>query len=251
MSLELTGRGSSGMMGFIPFQGGTMTGFDSFFYSLLAPFAHQNQGFDVLVNRLADNAEFKTLPVILLMWWFWFQTHKNQRLRREWLVGTLGGGFAALLVGRILVHVLPFRARPVWDASLSSVVFPFHAWMPDRLSSFPSDHAVLFFSLATGLWLVSRPAGLIATLWAAFMVCLPRVYLGFHFATDILAGAAVGVAVALVTAFLSRRIGLLKGIVDWAERSPAAFYVLMFFVSYQVADMFEHIRTITALVGIN
>jgi undecaprenyl-diphosphatase len=228
-----------------------MTGFDAFFYDLLAPFAHQNQGFDLLVNRLADNAEVKTLPTILLVWWFWFQAHKNQRIRREWLISTLGGGFVAMVIGRILIHVLPFRDRPVWDPAWSSAVFPFHAWMPDHFSSFPSDHAVLFFALATGLWLVSRPAGLIATLWAVVMVCLPRVYLGYHFATDILVGAACGAAVALVTAVISRRIGLLKLIVDWSERSPAVFYVLMFFVSFQVADMFEDIRAIVSLVGIN
>jgi membrane-associated phospholipid phosphatase len=36
----------------------------------------------------------------------------------------------------------------------------------------------------------------VALAHAALVVCLPRVYLGFHFPSDVLAGAAIGVAVA-------------------------------------------------------
>jgi hypothetical protein len=56
-------------------------------------------------------------------------------------------------------------------------------------SSFPSDHACLFFALATGLCLISPVIGGLALLHASLIVSLPRIYLGLHYPTDVLAGA--------------------------------------------------------------
>lgn len=72
--------------------------------------------------------------------------------------------------------------------------------------SFPSGHAVSGAAIAVGLVIVLVPAGpkrrnleILAGLFAVFMA-MSRVYLRAHWASDVVAGAALGAAVALAVA---------------------------------------------------
>jgi undecaprenyl-diphosphatase len=71
--------------------------------------------------------------------------------------------------------------------------------------SFPSDHAVMAGAVATGLWFVSRRLGIVATI-AAVLMAFARVYIGAHYPQDVLAGLALGCAVATLTCLTTRRI---------------------------------------------
>ncbi len=75
-------------------------------------------------------------------------------------------------------------------------------------ASFPSGHATTAFAAAAALALLvpsaRRPALLLAC-----GVALSRVYLGVHYALDVVAGAALGVAVAFLVVSCTRR--LLRG----------------------------------------
>lgn len=70
--------------------------------------------------------------------------------------------------------------------------------------SFPSDHAVMAGAAATGLWLVSRKLGALATT-AALLLAFARVYIGAHYPHDVVAGLGFGAAVALLGWYLLRR----------------------------------------------
>jgi membrane-associated phospholipid phosphatase len=72
-----------------------------------------------------------------------------------------------------------------------------------RDASFPSDHAAAGFAIATVLVLGHRKLGAAALAFAALM-SFARVYVGEHWPGDVLAGAAIGVAVALLLATLLR-----------------------------------------------
>jgi undecaprenyl-diphosphatase len=72
--------------------------------------------------------------------------------------------------------------------------------------SFPSGHAVSGAAIAIGLVIVLVPAGpkrrnleILAGFFAVFMA-MSRVYLRAHWASDVVAGAALGAAVAIVVA---------------------------------------------------
>jgi hypothetical protein len=52
---------------------------------------------------------------------------------------------------------------------------------------------VLFFAMAAGIFIASRRAGWFALVYVSAFICLPRMYLGEHYATDILTGAAIGI----------------------------------------------------------
>lgn len=83
--------------------------------------------------------------------------------------------------------------------------------------SFPSDHAVMAGAAATGLWLVSRVLGVLATL-AALVMAFARVYIAAHYPWDVLAGLLLGAVVALLGWGLLR--GLLTAITGWLRHRP-------------------------------
>lgn len=117
--------------------------------------------------------------------------------RRGDLVQTARAGLAglgvllAVAVNQPIVHAVGER-RP-YD-QLSGVLVLVHR---SADGSFPSDHAVMAGAAAVGLLLVSRPLGLV-TGAAALLMAAARVYVGAHFPVDVLAGLAVGAAVALL-----------------------------------------------------
>jgi len=83
---------------------------------------------------------------------------------------------------------------------------PFETQLGPRSSthSFPSGHAATSFACATVLaFLVPRAAPLAYVL--ALAIGYSRLYVGVHWPLDVLAGAALGVAIALLLLAVSRR----------------------------------------------
>jgi undecaprenyl-diphosphatase len=111
-------------------------------------------------------------------------------------------------------------------------------------SSFPSDHAALFFALATCILFVSRGAGILAFCHAFFVVSLPRVYVGLHYPTDILAGAAIGIVVASPAAIVTVRTSVTRPAMRWLERFPGTFYASLFLLTFLIAVVFDPVRKI-------
>jgi undecaprenyl-diphosphatase len=83
--------------------------------------------------------------------------------------------------------------------------------------SFPSDHSVMAGAAATGLLLVSRRLGLVAWVLALAMAA-SRVYIAAHYPWDVVAGLALGAAVAGLGWLLLR--GPLTALAGWLRTRP-------------------------------
>jgi undecaprenyl-diphosphatase len=186
----------------------------------------------------------KFLPMVLAVCWLWFDRTPKQAVNRPILVELLFTNFAALFIGRFSALLLPFRDRPVFNPDLHLVI-PFEPGLR-TWSSFPSDHAVLAFAFAASLFRLSPTIGLWACLHATVIICLPRLYFGLHYPSDLIAGGLIGIALALITAHLRGRQAVTGFFLDVERKHSAMFYTIGFFTFFEIAEMFESIR---GLVG--
>lgn len=223
-----------------------MNPFDLAILRFLTGLANGSVTFDAAVAALTGLELAKGGVVMALYWWAWFDARSDAR-RREVLISTLFAAAVATTAASLLATALPFRLRPnLQYRTPGQLVAP--GW--DDWSAFPSDHATLFFALAAGLYRALPWAGRAALLHALFVVCLPRLYVGLHYPTDVLGGAVLGVASALLFTSARLRSAIARLPLAFARRSPGPFHAAFFLLSYLVATLFSDLRRVgTALVG--
>ncbi|HET8639962.1 MAG TPA: phosphatase PAP2 family protein [Solirubrobacterales bacterium] len=116
---------------------------------------------------------------------------RNASWRRAAVAAALSAGLA-LAIGKVISELVD-RARPFVADPGAVHLFTHHS--PDP--SFPSDHATAAFAIAVAILLRKRAWGVIA-LAAATVLAIGRVAIGVHYPSDVLAGAALGAAAALL-----------------------------------------------------
>ena len=202
--------------------------FDSSILHFLNAFAGHSRILDSLVIILSDADILKGGVVLALFWWAWARKEADQQ-GREILIFAFVPVTLSLLIARGLALSLPFRIRPLNNPALH--LTPIHLADPEfwvRWSSFPSDHAALFFCLATALWITSRRLGIIAVCYTFFAICIPRIYLGAHYPTDIVAGACVGTGCGLLCNLAKLRKNVTRPAFRLLEKRPGYFYAAAF-----------------------
>jgi undecaprenyl-diphosphatase len=225
-----------------------MNPFDANIIHFLNQFAQRSLFFDSLNDTISSNEVATAVPLVTIFWWAWFRSKSESTDDRRIIVSSLFLSTIAIFVARVLAVTLPYRERP-----LRNPLLQFHLPLGEssdnlmRWSSFPSDHAVFLFSMATTAFFLSRRLG-IAALFYAFLICGSRVYLGVHYPTDILAGALLGAGIACLNLIEPLRNHLSSKPILWAKQSPGSFYPSFYLVTFLFGTMFDSLRTIASTV---
>ena len=215
----------------------------------LNSFSRKSPLLDHVVSFLGDSNLLKGGIIVALLWMLWLQPSAEIARRRRAILSTLAGCAVAILAARLLAGLLPFRDRPMNDVEFSFLTpFGYDPHALEGWSSFPSDHAALFFGLAAGFFPLSKKIGWFVLLHAIFIVSLPRLYLGIHFPTDIIAGAILGASLVRLANRPSLADPLARIALGWLERSPASFHVCFFLTTFQIAVLFDDVRALGHLV---
>jgi undecaprenyl-diphosphatase len=226
-----------------------MNAFDVDIVLFLNRFAHRSWVFDNFISQVLQNDILKSGVITALVWWAWFRTPEQEDQRREIIISGLFAAFVAIVSARILALSLPFRVRPLHEPSVHFVL-PYGIEQDTLIhwSSFPSDHAALFFALATTLFFVSHRLGIFAYVYVLFVICFTRLYLGYHYPSDILAGALLGIIAAFLCKIPAIRKTVAQPPIRWLHRDPASFYTSFFLVTFLIATIFDPIRHLARFV---
>lgn len=150
------------------------------------------------------------VPVVFFAWVLGGRKYKKGAL-------TMVLAFLLIIAVGEALKALYFRPRPFEE--VSSAIVLLHK--PSD-SSFPSGHAMIVFGGATIALLFFEKKYSVPLLLEAALVSYSRVYVGLHYPTDVVAGAALGSGTALLTyavfygtTFFDRAYVGIETIYDW------------------------------------
>lgn len=165
--------------------------FDIWFAGKLARFLGWSQLLDVSVDSAIRHHVLGGYWFAAFLFVFWTQGAKpGERQLRQRVLTTICGSLVAVTLALIageLVSWLPPSRNPV----LASF-YPPYLLENINDNSFPSQSTALYGAVAAGIFSMNRILG--SVLWVAvgLFVSLPRMFVGGHYPSDVLAGGILG-----------------------------------------------------------
>lgn len=190
---------------------------------------------DWLLLHALQTDLLKLMPLIALL----LSGTRHGGSRREAVTALLAATLA-LAACALAQHVGGDRIRPALSGLFAFPPLP-PAAQADRLS-FPSETIAAAFALGAVLAQRDSASARFAYGWSLFAVALPRLYGGYHYASDLVAGAAIGL--------LSARLLLSTG---WKQpptwrwntgRGATASDVLLMLLAFEVGRLFADLRAL-------
>lgn len=208
----------------------------------LNSYANRSARLDTLVYAFDSYFTFSGIILTALIWSCWFSDERLET-RARILVATLMS-FGAGTLSRFLQHHLLTHIRPYYDSTIgfhapSLLETPFNTW-----NCFPSDHAAVFSGLALTIYLVRPRSGMLAAAWLV-VIESARVYMGAHYPSDLLGGAAFAAMVVWVSQSPAI-VSVGKRMAAWERSSRSVFHMSAFFILYQIGTLFLDVRRVAA-----
>jgi undecaprenyl-diphosphatase len=217
---------------------------DEYLFHAINQFAGRSNLLDDTL-RWSQTDYFKTVPIMMIIWGLWFSYPERERQVQERLTAIVVLCLVVVLAARLAAVLLPFRYRPLHTPGLEiNLAYEQNVKLLDGWSAMPSDHAAFFFALSAGLMMLNRKAGIVAAVLSLFVVCLPRIYFGWHWPSDIVAGAALGILIMVL--FIRPVDGLIHriGVIPYFMARPWVGYPLFFLATFEMSQMFFLSRSI-------
>jgi undecaprenyl-diphosphatase len=219
-------------------------------FSFINGFAGRSITADSAVQFIASNPLVKGIPIAMVIWGLWFATTTEELHRRSQVLALLVVSIVAIFLGRLLALIMPFRLRPIHEPTVTNIIpHGLSERTLDGWSSMPSDHAVMFFALAAGIALIHKGLGIFAAFYAILVISAPRIYLGFHFPSDLIVGAVVGIAFAVLFLPQLTRVLVSVNLPTRLLIYPTLFYPIFFLITFQLASMFDSAREFISAIG--
>lgn len=219
--------------------------FNLIIISWLSQYSQVSPKFNYIISYIEHAYAFKGLAVMSMLWYLWFKSFYTSSKTKTTIIGTIISCVIALLITSAINYITPFQFTPIANKALnfqspigSTIDISSntgHGW----INSFPSHHATMFYALAMGIFFVSKRLGYFAFLYITLFIILPRLYLGLHYPTDVLAGAAVGI---LTTTLFNQKYVMAiyeRPIISLLVKYPSGFQTLLFIITFEIAVIFN------------
>ncbi len=211
-------------------------------------FARRDESFDRFVVAWTSLDFLQGGFFFIFVWWLWFRWSDNQKADRIDAVRILVAVWSSVIIARALQLGLPPRIRPLNDPTVGFVLpYGGQAGVLEHYSAFPSDHTIVYSALAMAIWARYRWLGALCFAWTLVFAGLSRVYAGFHYPGDVVAGAIIGA----VYMRLLDKVRLPKvayafadRLFAWERRHPASFYCAAFALTFECIVLFEDVRIV-------
>ncbi|MFH1653303.1 MAG: phosphatase PAP2 family protein [Pseudomonadota bacterium] len=141
------------------------------------------------------------LGYLIILWIVW-RAFKNKPDFKKIIFLSIGSGVMARYVFVEAIRHFVYSPRPFLILEKVN-----HLINHESSSSFPSGHTSFYFALAMGIYFINKKAGL-WLLISAGLIGFARIYVGVHWPLDIIAGAILGWATAMLIKRIADRIKL-------------------------------------------
>ena len=159
----------------------------------LAAFLGHHPLFDLSVQSAIRHNVLGGLWFGAALFLCWIQAARKGRRDIELRMLTVFIASALAIALTLVVGAVISCPPPIRYPSLAKL-FPDYFDVSPSLSSFPSQSTALYAVVAAGIFSLHKGYGWLLWILVALGVALPRMYVGGHFLSDILAGLLVGLA---------------------------------------------------------
>jgi membrane-associated phospholipid phosphatase len=222
----------------MPLVAGFLSGLDQAILYWINSFVAGHPTQHKIIAGMSSNGFFRGLPIFFMISALWFSARIDQERRSRMLAGLMATCLLTLFSVYLQAHLF-WHLRPLLNPGLHLKVDPEEAlsWIGYHgNNSFPSDTTTLYWGLAAVVFLERRRWGVLAFLWTIFIICIPRVYTGIHYPSDIVAGSMLGSLTLFVGTYLTpAKTGarkIVRVLSPWPGMLDTSFAVVM-------ADMFN------------
>jgi membrane-associated phospholipid phosphatase len=167
------------------------TQFDLQAAAALAKFLGRHPLFDYSIQSAIHHHVLGGIPFAGTIFYFWVRAEREHRqgdLRR--LITILLGSLVTIALALCAAKMLSWP--PPRNLPGLAHLYPTYLFPDVNTNSFPSDSTALFTSIAIGILSLNRIAGGLLLAAVPLLISLPRMYVGGHYPTDVLAGFLIG-----------------------------------------------------------